>query len=138
MDVDPVVQAAAAVVTLGTAVGVTVAGGRWCRARWRRVSDFLDDWNGEPARPGFAGRPGVPERLATVEATMTATAAEVATIRAEVTPNGGGSMKDAVGRIDARTRQTGDLLKRHLDWHVNRGEVDPTATVILQRPDPSN
>lgn len=32
-----------------------------------RLSSFLDDWFGEPARPGFPRRPGVPERLEIVE-----------------------------------------------------------------------
>lgn len=33
----------------------------------RRITLFLEDWLGEPARPGFEGRKGVMERLATVE-----------------------------------------------------------------------
>lgn len=137
MDVDPL-QVAGAITVVGGAGAVLYGGARWANARWRRVAEFLDDWNGEPARPGFPGRPGMPERLSTVEVTAAAIRAEVSTIRAEVTPNGGGSMKDAVGRIDRRTRENGELLRRHLDWHTNRGEVDPTARVILTRPEDTN
>lgn len=121
---------AGGLVTLAAAIGAIIAGVRWANARWRRVSDFLDDWNGEPARPGFSGRPGVPERLTIVELS-------IATIRAEVTPNHGGSMKDTVGQINQRTRKTSGSLRHHLDWHANRGEVDPTARVMLTRPQES-
>jgi hypothetical protein len=37
---------------------------RWLRNWGKRVGDFLDDWNGEPARPGVPERPGVMQRLA--------------------------------------------------------------------------
>lgn len=33
----------------------------------RRIVQFLEDWFGEPARPGFEERPGVMQRLANVE-----------------------------------------------------------------------
>lgn len=33
----------------------------------RRVSHFLDDWFGEESRPGVPARPGVMERLDSVE-----------------------------------------------------------------------
>lgn len=40
---------------------------RAIRPVFRGVQDFLEDWNGEPARRGVPGRPGVMERLADVE-----------------------------------------------------------------------
>lgn len=33
----------------------------------RRVSHFLDDWFGEPQRPGVPARPGVMERIEALE-----------------------------------------------------------------------
>lgn len=54
----------------------------------RGVANLADDWNGEPDRPGVPGRPGVLQRLARIEA--------------ELTLNGGRSLKDAVVRIDDR------------------------------------
>ena len=52
----------------------------------RRVHDFLDDWNGEKARPGVPGRAGVMQRLDSIEH--------------ELHPNGSTSMRDAVDRIE--------------------------------------
>lgn len=128
---DPVavtVAAAGAVVTLGTAAGMGVVGVRWVGARWRQVADFLEDWGGEPGRPGVPPRPGVMQRLEVLESGM-------GTIRAEVTPNGGGSLKDMVRRIDQRTSADGVLLAEHITWHRNAGAVDPTARVLLARPE---
>lgn len=34
---------------------------------WTGTRNFLKDWNGEPARPGFAGRPSFPERMTAQE-----------------------------------------------------------------------
>lgn len=99
---------------------------RWARVRWRPVAEFLEDWRGEPARPGVPRRLGVMERVSALETST-------AVIRAEVTPNGGGSLKDVVVAIDARTRADGELLGRHVTWHRNSGAVDPTATVLLAR-----
>lgn len=36
----------------------------------RRVTDFLDDWQGRPARLGHPAQPGVMERLETLEETQ--------------------------------------------------------------------
>jgi hypothetical protein len=54
---------------------------------WR---EFRDDWRGVPDRPGFKGHPGMAERMQVVEA--------------ELRPNGGGSLKDAVNRIAEQQR----------------------------------
>lgn len=59
-----------------------------------RVLRFLDDWNGEPPRPGQPARPGVMARLQVVEDTM-------AKVLAETRPNGGFSLRDDVSRIEA-------------------------------------
>lgn len=61
----------------------------------RRLVAFVNDLAGEPARPGFDGRPGVMERIQAIEA-------DVAHVRSEVTTNGGTSLRDAVRRIEHR------------------------------------
>lgn len=53
-----------------------------------RAELFWQDWNGVPARPGVRARPGMMERMERVEA--------------ELTTNGGGSLRDAVARTEAR------------------------------------
>jgi hypothetical protein len=70
-------------------------GGRWLWRLFQRIDDLMDDLRGSPARPGVAARPGVMERLQRLEY-------EVAAVRHEVTDNSGGSLKDAVKRVEAK------------------------------------
>lgn len=86
---------AAAGVT-GVAVAVAAAVGRPLRRLSRQNDEFRLDWYGEQARPGRAAVPGVPERLTRIEA--------------ELKPNGGGSLRDAVNRLEHR-------LDEHLKAH---------------------
>jgi hypothetical protein len=104
------VSAAAAVAALIVA--------RWPgRFLWhllRRTTDFLDDWQGEPERPGVPARPGVLERLRNVEKIT-------ADVRAETHVNGPGNLRAAIQAIrkdvaDVRKEQAAvraDLLKYH-------------------------
>lgn len=82
----------AALTALTMAVGGIVV---WClRWAWRilsRTMKFLDDYFGEPARPGVPERPGVMARLQRVEDLARE-------IRNETTTNGGTSMKDEIRR----------------------------------------
>jgi hypothetical protein len=59
----------------------------------------LDAYLGTPTRPGIPGRPGVMEQL-------TRLAGDVAKLNAQVTPNGGSSLRDAVDQL-------GDSLSEH-------------------------
>lgn len=70
-----------------TAVALVAGGARWAWPRWRKFGHFLDDALGEPARPGAPARPGWAERLSNIEA--------------EFQPDHGGSMRDAVDRVEA-------------------------------------
>lgn len=85
-------------VLFAAALGVILKGVTFLIRLVRRVHEFLDDWNGEPAREGVEERPGVMKRLATLEA-------RTKTTEDELTPNGGGSVKDAVKRIDKTVEQ---------------------------------
>lgn len=78
-------------------VGVLAALWRAARRARRvahRVEEFIDDWQGVPPRAGVEGRPGVMQRLADIEHRVEA-------IAAEVRPNGGSSLRDAVSRVEA-------------------------------------
>lgn len=68
----------------------------------RKISHFIDDVAGEPARPGFDARPGLMERLQAVESKQDDLTAAVAVVRHEVTTNHGSSLKDSVKRLEAR------------------------------------
>lgn len=59
---------------------------------WR---EFRGDWRGVPDRPGFPGHAGMGQRMQVVEG-------EVRDIRDELKFNGGGSLRDAVRRIEAQ------------------------------------
>lgn len=80
---------AGGVVVIGGAVAALAKGVRWVRTLLRRVNDFLEDWNGEAARPGVKARPGVMTRLDAIEY--------------QLNPNGGRSMHDKVIRIEHAT-----------------------------------
>lgn len=72
---------------------------RWMLKTIKRVQNFLDDWNGEPARPGVEARPGFPDRLAALEV-------EVATIR-RIVSNG---LSSNVADIQARVTRVEERL----------------------------
>lgn len=83
---------------------VTVGGFLVARA-WRvtgRVRRFLDDYEGAPARPGVDARPGVMERLQTVEQSVQGLGDVLGETRAivhELRPNGGASARDEIRTI---------------------------------------
>lgn len=66
-----------------------------------KVEDFVDDWQGTGARPGVPARPGVMSRLGAIEERL-------ARVEHELHPNSGSSLRDAVDRVDERTRQLTD------------------------------
>lgn len=93
---------------LGAGAGVVIAAlavGAWIGPPLRKLSrqntEFRVDWYGTAARPGVDREPGVMERLKTIEG--------------ELKPNGGGSLRDAVNR-----------LERRLDDHLRAHGLPPT------------
>lgn len=63
----------------------------------KRMEEVADDWQGVDARPGVPARAGVMARLDLIEG-------RVGTIEHELRPNSGQSLRDAVDRVDRRTR----------------------------------
>jgi hypothetical protein len=84
-----------AAIALAVAVGgLVVWAGRWVTKILTGVLRFLEDWRGEPARPGVEARPGVLARLQTVERIVT-------DVRRELYANGGTSLRDVVHQTAA-------------------------------------
>ncbi|MDT0305054.1 hypothetical protein [Streptomonospora wellingtoniae] len=86
------------------AAGVLIAAARKVWTFGRRVGHFLDDWTGEAARRGVEARPGVMERLCTIEDRLGA-------VEHEVRTNDGSSLKDAVRRTEVHMAE----LRRRSD-----------------------
>lgn len=108
-DPGPLAEATGVVVLVGgvltalTALVVLVGKSfRTVRGLARGTREFLEDWNGQEARPGHPGVPGVPERLADLQSGLQAVEAEQVTVRRELKTNGGTSIKDAITRIEQK------------------------------------
>lgn len=72
----------------------------WLRRIVRQLDDFADDWHGTEGRPGVPARPGVMERLAGLERGGAAILMRIDGIEHELHPNSGGSMRDAIDRVE--------------------------------------
>ena len=55
------------VIGLITILGTLVTLGKWSYRQFKAIESLLEDWRGEPARPGVPGRLGVMERLESIE-----------------------------------------------------------------------
>lgn len=78
----------------------------------KKTGQFLDDWSGEPARPGHEATPGVVARITAMEE--------------QLTNNGGSSMKDAVDRIERRghaIERRSMIIERLLREHLEDGRA---------------
>lgn len=73
---------------LGVLAPGIIAIWRWCRRMSRQWGSFLEDWQGEAARPGVPPRLGVMERLAEVEQCTQ-----------QLRPNGGSHLADRIEAI---------------------------------------
>lgn len=95
-------------------VGTAVLGGfGYIRAMRRdqkrdraQMRQMVEDWTGEPARPGVPERPGVMVRLQVIETNQEQQGAQIREIWHEVHPNSGASMRDEVRRIHDATTST--------------------------------
>lgn len=96
-------------ITAIVSVGATSAVWAWKYGKrigplLRTLAQFGEDWNGVDARPGYARRPGVAERIYSVEQTSAAQGEALEMIRRELVANGGGSLRDQIRRIEQAQR----------------------------------
>lgn len=96
--VDAAVIWCGAVVAMAGALALVWRATRSLRRIAGKVEDFVDDWQGIEARPGVPARPGVMLRLGAIEDRL-------ARVEHELHPNSGASLRDAVDRVDQRTRR---------------------------------
>lgn len=115
MDIQAVAIIAGATATaVSCTVTLVLAVGKPLRRLTRQNDEFREDWYGRPARPGRAAETGVMERLSAIEAQMR--------------PNGGGSMRDAINDLRHDLRALGDGFQQHLTmFHQRQGPQGPTG-----------
>lgn len=119
-------------------VGIIVAGlgGLWGIVKWiypvmAKLSDFLDDWRGEPPRPDGMQRPGVLERLKRVEDGQQQVAALAFSIDHNVRPNSGSSAHDQLmAKLDCLDRKMGALSDRMDESEEDRRRIHAVIDVV--------
>lgn len=109
---NPVVDVIVTLVILAagiTAIGTIGKACKWLRDEvLRPARDFRDDWFGTLDRPGVPGRDGVMQRLSSIENHSGRVNIRLERIEAEVFPNNGKSLRDAVDRTEARVNSSGE------------------------------
>lgn len=89
------------IATILTFAGAVLAVGRKVWPWARKVSHLIDDFMGEPARPGVPHRPGIMERIANLDDRVANLDDRVANVEYQLSPNGGGSTRDElIHRLD--------------------------------------
>lgn len=114
------------VVALTTGIGGVVLLVKRILPAVRRFMHFLDDWFGEEARTGQPARPGVMERLQSMEETQTSQTETLSEVRHELFPNSGKSMRD-------RTDQTRHAV-RHIAIYLGLDPDDIENTITKEKP----
>ncbi|MFD3612404.1 hypothetical protein ACFWXA_30920 [Streptomyces atroolivaceus] len=92
---------AGAFTVLAGVAGVLWRVGRGLARTAGRMDQFMDDWYGEPQRPGVPARPGVLERVSGIEDRVGGIEDRIGGVEHELHPNDGGSLRDAVDRANA-------------------------------------
>lgn len=136
-------MSAAVELLLAAAAVVGAAAGLWRALRLgqllRGTRAFLEDWQGEPARPGRERRPSVPERLANVETHLDDTGGQMSGLaaglvrlqeRADLNRDGIAENRTALQRLDDRL---GSLDARVTEHRRRNGEQLAELRVEVER-----
>src|SRR4030095_7577184 len=89
-----------AITVVATALGMLWKWSGGLRRIAARFEDFADDWQGTAEGPGVPARPGVMERLADFDTGIKSLDRRLTGIEHELHPNSGGSMRDAINRLE--------------------------------------
>lgn len=68
----------------------------------RKLIAFLNDVGGEEARPGFPARPGLFDRIHSIELLQASMSDKLDNVHHELFPNSGKSLRDQTNRIEAK------------------------------------
>jgi archaellum component FlaC len=100
------ILALAAIITAATVLIVAI---RRVSKVIKKAVHFFDDYFGEDERPGVQRRPGISERLSSMESCLNKVDERLGTveykiesIEKELQPNSGSSLRDAINRIEDR------------------------------------
>jgi hypothetical protein len=102
-----VMDVASGVVVIGGALTTAIALAAWLHRSMRKMVTLAEDLLGEQGRPGVAPRPGVMERLAGIEGRFGKVETRLSSIEAELHPNGGTTVRDALDRIEQHVMDGG-------------------------------
>lgn len=87
----------------------------------KKIVHFFDDYFGEEERPGFSARPGFSERLEKIEEKLDhvdtrfdTVELNISSIKKELYPNSGSSLRDAVDKLVARQEEWDGIERRNL------------------------
>lgn len=125
MPLQELAAVAGLIVLMGGVLGLL---GKGAHLGWRtaqKVVRLVDDLAGEPPSLGHEGRPGLLQRVATIEAAVVAVPALVlrigalegrvsvleertAAVEAQLQPDGGASLRDSLDRVEAALTPTAD------------------------------
>lgn len=98
----------------------------------RKIMQMVEDFNGTAERPGVPARPGVMARMSSMEIRDAARDTQLEVIHAEVNYNHGGSIKDAVDRMDKRLEGVDADVRVLKDQNVEKlarlGQIETTIS----------
>lgn len=94
----------------------------------RRFNHFLDDFLGQPERPGREAQPGMMQRMANQDAVIDRLVDSVALVSGEFKTNHGSTVKDDLKQIQASV----SALSRRFDDHVAATGTVPVVTNVIE------